>query len=188
VILRDHITAQDTKIASLQARLRAPPKIIDNNVIPWEIPSPQNLPLPPGLRVHLKASGNIPPLPPPPAAAQPLHSVWTTASGKKKATIKAAPTPEQAAKIAKPSPMKSGPFTYPRTEREVVIEFENLLRLPTTLISNSARNVVKMLIDQKDVTVPPFVNARFSRNNNLVLAAPPARKQYQIRRLFRIIM
>jgi hypothetical protein len=61
VILRDHITAQDTKIASLQARLRAPPKIIDNNVIPWDIPSPQNLPPPPGLRVHLKASGNIPP-------------------------------------------------------------------------------------------------------------------------------
>jgi hypothetical protein len=56
VILRDHITAQDTKIASLQARLRAPPKIIDNNVIPWDIPSPQNLPPPPGLRVHLKAS------------------------------------------------------------------------------------------------------------------------------------
>jgi hypothetical protein len=45
-------------------------------------------------------------------------------SGKRKATIKAAPTPEQAAKIAKPSPVKPGPFTYPRTEREVVIEFE----------------------------------------------------------------
>jgi hypothetical protein len=164
VTLRDHITAQDTKIASLQARLRALPKIIDNNVIPWDIPSPQNLPPPPGLRVHLKASGNIPPLPPPPTAIQLLHSVWTTVSGKRKATIKAAPTPEQAAKIAKPSSVKPGPFTYPRTEREVVIEFENLLRLPTTLTSNSARNAVnKMLIDRKDVTVPPFVNARFSK-------------------------
>jgi hypothetical protein len=84
VILRDHITAQDTKISSLQARPRAPPKIIGNNGIPWEIPSPQNLPLPPGLQVHLKAPGNIPPLSQPLAAAQPLHSVWTTVSGKSK--------------------------------------------------------------------------------------------------------
>jgi hypothetical protein len=180
VILRDHITAKDTKIASLQARLRAPPRIIDNNVIPWDIPSPQNLPPPPGLRVHLKAPGNIPLLPPFPAATQPLHSIWTTVLGKRKVTIKAAPTPEQAAKIAKPSPVKPGPFTYPRTEREVVIEFENLLRLPTTPTSNSVRNAVnKMLIDRKDVTVPPFVNARFSRNNNLVLITPPAKNNIE---------
>jgi hypothetical protein len=180
VISRDHITAQDTKIASLQARLRAPPKIMENNVIPWDIPSRQNLPPPPGLRVHLKAPGNIPPLPPPPAATQPLHSVWATVSGKRKETIKVAPTPEQAAKIAKLSPVKSGPFTYPRTEREVVIEFENLLRLPTTLTSDSARNAVnKMLIDRKDVTVPPFVSARFSRNNNLVLTTPPAKNNIE---------
>jgi hypothetical protein len=42
VILRDHITAQDTQIPSLQTRLRSPPRIIDNNVIPWDIPSLQN--------------------------------------------------------------------------------------------------------------------------------------------------
>jgi hypothetical protein len=39
VILRDHITEQDTKIASPQARFRAPPKIMDNNVIGNLVPS-----------------------------------------------------------------------------------------------------------------------------------------------------
>jgi hypothetical protein len=33
-----------------------------------------------------------------------------------------------------------------------------------------------MFIDRKDVFVPPFVNARFSRNNNLVLTTLPPTK------------
>jgi hypothetical protein len=59
-----------------------------------------------------------------------LLSVWTTVSVKKKAAIKAAPTSAQGAKVAQPSTAKPGPYTFPRTEREVFIEFEKLLRLP----------------------------------------------------------
>jgi hypothetical protein len=36
-----------------------------------------------------------------------------------------------------------------------------------------------MSIDRKDVTVPPFINARFSRNNNLVLRTPPAKNNIE---------
>jgi hypothetical protein len=36
-----------------------------------------------------------------------------------------------------------------------------------------------MLIDRKDMTVPPFVNTRFSQNNNLVLTTPPAKNNIE---------
>jgi hypothetical protein len=82
--------------------------------------------------------------------------------------------------MAKSSPAKTESHIYPRTEREVVIEFEKLLRFPTALTCNSARNVVnKILIDQKGVFASPFVNSRFSRNNNLVLTTPLIKNYFE---------
>jgi hypothetical protein len=36
-----------------------------------------------------------------------------------------------------------------------------------------------MLIDRKEVTAPPFVSARFSRNNNIVLTTPPLKNNIE---------
>jgi hypothetical protein len=111
---------------------------------------------------------------------QPLYSVWTTVSSKKKGAIKAPPTDAQITKMAKSSSTKTTSHIYPRTEREVIIESEKLLRIPTTLTYNSARNVVnKMLIDRNDVFAPPFVNARFSTNNNLVRTTPKTKINFE---------
>jgi hypothetical protein len=99
-----------------------------------------------------------------------VHGVWFTVSPKRKATIKTPPTEAQAEKMSKAANSKPNLYLYPRSERDVVIEFDSLLKQPTALTCNPARNVVnKMLIERKDVTVTPFVNARFPRNNNSLL-------------------
>jgi hypothetical protein len=104
---------------------------------------------------------------------QPLHGVWSTVSPKRKTAIKTPLAEAQVAKILKAANSNPNLYLYPRTEREVVIEFDSLLKQLAALACNSARNVVnKMLIDRKDVTAAPFVNARFSRNNNSVLTTP----------------
>jgi hypothetical protein len=55
---------------------------------------------------------------------------------------------------------------YPRTEREIVISFDTLTREPTPALAMTAwKNFNQALIDHKDIKIPPFLNARFSRNN-----------------------
>jgi hypothetical protein len=59
---------------------------------------------------------------------------------------------------------------YQRTEREIVISFDTLTREPTPAPAMTVwKHVNQALIDHKDIKIPPFLNARFSRNNNLVL-------------------
>jgi hypothetical protein len=75
---------------------------------------------------------------------------------------------------------KRGRNLYPRTEREGVVEFDILLKQPTALTCNCARNVIsKMLIDRKYVSVAPFVNARFPYNKNLILTTLPIKNNME---------
>jgi hypothetical protein len=176
--LKDEISNQDSKIAALQARLQSSPTPAVNPPAPLDIALPEASSLPPRPVAFHKPVGKINQAPLWSSPRQLLYSVWTTVSSKKKTVIKAPLTDAQTTKTTKSSSAKPTSHIY-RTEQEVVIEFEKL-RLPIALTCNSARNVVnKMLIDRKDVFTPPFISARFSRNNNLVLTTPPTKNNFE---------
>jgi hypothetical protein len=60
---------------------------------------------------------------------------------------------------------------YPITEREIIISFtEPLKAAPTETTADTAlEKINKTIVDHKDIHQPPFIRARFSVNNNLVI-------------------
>jgi hypothetical protein len=67
-------------------------------------------------------------------------------------------------------PTKLVSALYPRTEREIIICFETMAKEPSHELAKIAwKHVNQALADMKDIKVPPFFAARFSRNSNLVL-------------------
>jgi hypothetical protein len=59
---------------------------------------------------------------------------------------------------------------YPRTEREIIIYFETMAKEPSYELATIAwKHVNQALVDLKDVKIPPFFSASFSRDSNLVL-------------------
>jgi hypothetical protein len=88
-----------------------------------------------------------------------------------KRNLKAKPTEAQAKAMQKPKQeTKLVTALCPRTEREIVISFDTLTREPTLALAMAVwKHVNQALIDHKDIKIPPFLNARFPRNNNLIL-------------------
>jgi hypothetical protein len=67
-------------------------------------------------------------------------------------------------------PTKLVSALYPRTEREIIICFETMAKEPSHELATIAwKYVNQALVNMKDIKVPPFFAARFSRNSNLVL-------------------